>query len=172
MIPDPKRREKAMVNGKVPVYWQKKAYKGETAEAVIETAIPQQQWLHTGRGTVSLAEIQNSVEALDDDDDDDDDDVEIRGQVDRVIDNEVFPMEDTIDTSSVVSESDSIASNTTTLVGQHYKIPYDTYDRLMSSTRELINTIQANEGIVEDLEPAAKVSMRILSDLLADELGT
>ncbi|KAI0449461.1 hypothetical protein F5B21DRAFT_520197 [Xylaria acuta] len=31
MIPDPKRREKAIENGKVPIYWQKQAYEGEPA---------------------------------------------------------------------------------------------------------------------------------------------
>ncbi|KAI1127276.1 hypothetical protein F5Y10DRAFT_266347 [Nemania abortiva] len=31
MIPDPERREKAMTNGKVPLYWQKQAYRGEPA---------------------------------------------------------------------------------------------------------------------------------------------
>ncbi|KAJ8122497.1 hypothetical protein ONZ43_g1325 [Nemania bipapillata] len=31
MISDPERRKKAIVNGKVPIYWQKQAYKGEPA---------------------------------------------------------------------------------------------------------------------------------------------
>ncbi|KAI0425275.1 hypothetical protein F5Y09DRAFT_352535 [Xylaria sp. FL1042] len=31
MIEDPERREKAIVNGKVPIYWQKQAYTGESA---------------------------------------------------------------------------------------------------------------------------------------------
>ncbi|KAI0182933.1 hypothetical protein EV127DRAFT_353860 [Xylaria flabelliformis] len=34
MIPDRERREKAIVNGKVPTYWQKQAYRGESTEAV------------------------------------------------------------------------------------------------------------------------------------------
>ncbi|KAI0487293.1 hypothetical protein F4859DRAFT_525455 [Xylaria cf. heliscus] len=34
MIPDPRRREKAIVNGKVPIHWQKQAYKGEPAMLV------------------------------------------------------------------------------------------------------------------------------------------
>ncbi|KAI0111085.1 hypothetical protein GGR51DRAFT_508818 [Nemania sp. FL0031] len=32
MIPDPKRREKAIANGKVPLYWQKQAYTGEATD--------------------------------------------------------------------------------------------------------------------------------------------
>ncbi|KAI1749263.1 hypothetical protein F4782DRAFT_549841 [Xylaria castorea] len=35
MIPDPKRREKAILNGKVPIYWQKQAYQGESIEALV-----------------------------------------------------------------------------------------------------------------------------------------
>ncbi|RYC60024.1 hypothetical protein CHU98_g6177 [Xylaria longipes] len=36
MIPDPERREKAIVNGKVPHYWQKQAYGGEHATSFDE----------------------------------------------------------------------------------------------------------------------------------------
>ncbi|KAI0913754.1 hypothetical protein F4823DRAFT_640314 [Ustulina deusta] len=32
MIQDPKRRQQAIVNGKVPIYWQKQAYKGESTK--------------------------------------------------------------------------------------------------------------------------------------------
>ncbi|TGJ84652.1 hypothetical protein E0Z10_g4126 [Xylaria hypoxylon] len=34
LISDPERREKAIVNGAVPLYWQKHAYTGESAEAL------------------------------------------------------------------------------------------------------------------------------------------
>ncbi|KAI0436575.1 hypothetical protein F4803DRAFT_572245 [Xylaria telfairii] len=34
MISDPERREKAIVNGKVPVHWQKQAYEGEPAKTL------------------------------------------------------------------------------------------------------------------------------------------
>ncbi|KAI1827677.1 hypothetical protein F4861DRAFT_535882 [Xylaria intraflava] len=36
MIPDAERREKAVVNGKVPTFWQKQAYKGEGTEELEE----------------------------------------------------------------------------------------------------------------------------------------
>ncbi|KAI1114187.1 hypothetical protein F5Y14DRAFT_451367 [Nemania sp. NC0429] len=38
MIPDPARREKAIVNGRVPTFWQKQAYKGESPEALASQA--------------------------------------------------------------------------------------------------------------------------------------
>ncbi|KAI1427372.1 hypothetical protein F5Y12DRAFT_792393 [Xylaria sp. FL1777] len=34
MIQDPERRQKAIMNGKVPIYWQKQAYAGESAQVL------------------------------------------------------------------------------------------------------------------------------------------
>lgn len=34
MISDPERREKAIVNGNVPIYWQKQSYEGEPAKTI------------------------------------------------------------------------------------------------------------------------------------------
>ncbi|KAI3326975.1 hypothetical protein HD806DRAFT_550664 [Xylariaceae sp. AK1471] len=166
MIEDPERREKAVVSGQVPVYWQKKAYKGETTDALYEEAKNQHdRSLHSGNEMVDLADIHSLVKVSEDTN------VNIADHADGAANQEVFHMDDTADGCSVVSGKDSIVSDSSTLLGAQHKIPYGSHDRLMSSTQEIINTIQANEDIVEDLEPAARVNLRILGALLADKLG-
>ncbi|KAI8623146.1 hypothetical protein F5Y19DRAFT_482041 [Xylariaceae sp. FL1651] len=55
----------------------------------------------------------------------------------------------------------------TSPLGLEHRIPYHSHDRLMNSIQETINTIQANEGILDELNPATMVNIRILGSLLA-----